>query len=132
MIQAENFVLILSKNALERCNEDNDWVRKEIAMAIEYNLNIVVLQEQGFWYPEGIPDDIKDITKYQAIEYTRQTMREQVEMLSPMLKLPQDQFASIEKISSDGKIKISGKYITLYEEKDRGANCCKKSSCSTT
>jgi len=55
----EDFVLICSKNALDRCATDGDWVRLEIARAFEQNKNIIPLMLRGFEFPEILPDDIE-------------------------------------------------------------------------
>lgn len=35
ILEAPVFMLVLSKNALDRCKNDDDWVREEILFAIE-------------------------------------------------------------------------------------------------
>lgn len=120
LIQSENYVLILSKNALDRCNEEGDWVRIEIATAIEYNLNIVVLEEEGFEYPKSLPDNIVAIKNYNVMFYSFQNLSNRLEELPSQLKLPVNEFAQMENVSLIGKPKISGKYITQYEDDYRG------------
>ena len=46
--ESRNFVLILSPGALDRCRNENDWVRAEIEHAIENEKNIVPLMMKGF------------------------------------------------------------------------------------
>lgn len=43
-----HFLIILSPSALERCNEPEDWLRREIEMAIDERRNIVPLMMEGF------------------------------------------------------------------------------------
>lgn len=122
ILQAENFVLILSLNALDRCKNNDDWVCKEIATAIEYNLNIIVLCEVGFTYPPDLPKEITNISRYQAIEYDRSTISSKLEIISTLLKYKNDQFADFG--SSEEFLKkrssFAGKYMTQYEDTDRG------------
>ena len=40
---AENFVLVLPPNALDRCVSENDWLRLEIEHAIKHKKNIIPL-----------------------------------------------------------------------------------------
>ncbi len=122
ILQAENFILILSVGALDRCNELSDWVREEVKTAIDYNLNIVVFQEEGFEYPSDLPEEISSISMYQAILYDKTTVSARLEQLPAMLKYKNDRFASFEtgKEISGRKIKFSGEYITQYEDSDRG------------
>lgn len=43
-----HFVVILTPSALERCNEPNDWLRREIELALDEKRNIVPLILEGF------------------------------------------------------------------------------------
>ena len=45
----KDFVLILSPGALDRCNDENDWVRKEIAEALRTKKNIIPVMLKGFF-----------------------------------------------------------------------------------
>lgn len=121
LIQVENFVLILSPEALDRCVAEDDWVRMEISTAIEYNLNIIVLQDEKFVYPAKLPDSIKNISKYQAVGYDSNNLSSRLESLQALLKFPKDSFSSFNSGTGFGKkISFSGKYITQYEDSDRG------------
>ncbi|HCK65669.1 MAG TPA: hypothetical protein DHW49_05340 [Anaerolineae bacterium] len=48
VISRAHFVLILSPSALERCHEPNDWLRREIETAMDYQRNIIPLMIEGF------------------------------------------------------------------------------------
>jgi hypothetical protein len=43
-----HFVVLLTPAALDRCNEPNDWLRREIETAFEKQRNIVPLMLEGF------------------------------------------------------------------------------------
>lgn len=43
-----HFVLLLTPSALERCENPNDWLRKEIETAIDYKRNIIPLMLENF------------------------------------------------------------------------------------
>ena len=64
-----DFVLVLPKNSLDRCVNENDWVRKEIAYAIQHHKNIVPIAHPDFVFPTNLPDDIKDISRINAISF---------------------------------------------------------------
>ena len=59
--EAKDFVLILSKNALDRCDSEADWVRREIAHALKMNKNIIPVMLRGFAFPTNLPEDIAPI-----------------------------------------------------------------------
>jgi TM2 domain-containing membrane protein YozV len=57
----KDFLLICSENSLDRCNNDGDWVRLEIAHALEKGKNIIPVMLRGFAFPETLPADIEPI-----------------------------------------------------------------------
>ena len=70
----KDFLLVLNPGVFDRfydpnCNPKDDWVRREIACALEDNKNIVPLFLDGFAYPkEPLPPDVKDITRKNGID----------------------------------------------------------------
>lgn len=66
----KNFILLASSNSLLRCCNANDWVRKEISLAIQKKKNIVVLfLKENFQFPESFPEEISEIKKYNGIPF---------------------------------------------------------------
>lgn len=43
-----HFIVLLTRSALDRCNEPDDWLRREIETALEIKRNIVPLTLEGF------------------------------------------------------------------------------------
>ncbi len=70
--QVRDVIIILPQNALDRCTEENDLFRKEIAHAISADKNIILIMRQGFEFPnaETLPEEIRLITKFEAIKET--------------------------------------------------------------
>lgn len=66
-----NFILILSPNSLDRCNDSEDWLTKEISTAIVSGRNIIPIIKDGFTFDSlnYLPDSIKDLPKYNALRY---------------------------------------------------------------
>ena len=60
------FLIVLTKNALDRCKDPNDWVRKEISTAIESGCKIIPVNPdyQFNGCSSFLPEDL-DITKEQ-------------------------------------------------------------------
>ena len=60
--ECRDFILILSEGALDRCVDPSavasaDWVRCELAYALEKNKNIVPIMLAGFTaFPDNLPD----------------------------------------------------------------------------
>ena len=66
VIEKSNDVLvILSPGALDRCVNEDDWVRLEIAHAFQENKNVVPILLRGFTFPDSLPEDIDKI-RYQG------------------------------------------------------------------
>lgn len=116
-----NYLLILSKGALDRCKNEDDWVRKEILCALENNLNIVVLIEEGFSYPEDLSEELLSIRMFQAIEFSEQTLSGRLELLVGMLqRAKSDEDFPIYGAKTKKHFKISDEYMSYYEDIEDG------------
>lgn len=60
-------VVVLPQNGLDRCANEGDWVRKEIAYAIKTNKNIIPVMMRNFEFPEELPYDIDDLRHFNGI-----------------------------------------------------------------
>ncbi len=66
--KCNDFLLILPPGALKRCENQNDWVRLEIAHAVKMKKNIIPVMMKGFdGFPSDLPDDIKPIQYMQGV-----------------------------------------------------------------
>lgn len=63
----KDFILVLPENALDRCDQPDDWIRREVVCAMESRRNIIPIMLDGFSWPEIIPDEMKELVNYQAI-----------------------------------------------------------------
>ena len=115
---ALNFILILSKDALLRCKNEDDWVRSEIEFAISNNMNIIILQEDSFVYPNDLPKSLQSLHLYQAVLFDDKSFAFKLELMAQSLKVP----SNSEGVNSiiNKKFKFSGVYLTQYEDFDRG------------
>lgn len=67
--KAEDFLLILPPHGLDRCSMEEDWVRQEIRCAIEQKKNIVPVMLRGFSFPEELPEDISEVSRYNGVNF---------------------------------------------------------------
>lgn len=65
--ECKDFVLVLSPDALDRCHNEEDWVRKEILYAMERKKNIVPVLLVGFQWPAPMPECLSDLQMYQGV-----------------------------------------------------------------
>ena len=66
---AKSLILILSPGALDRCRNDNDWIRNEIRTALESGVKILPLLKDGFLYDDlnNLPEDICQLQRCQGV-----------------------------------------------------------------
>lgn len=86
-------VLVLPPHALDRCVNDDDWVRQEIRHALKHKKNVIPVMLDGFSFPAVLPDDIAEITRYNGLhfsmEYFDAAINKIVEKLSAKTKKSQ-------------------------------------------
>jgi hypothetical protein len=60
--EAPVFMLVLSKNSMQRCDNEGDWVRQEITLALEQQKKIIPINpDNGFdGFPEGMPQNLQN------------------------------------------------------------------------
>ena len=71
MKSCDTFILILSKDALDRCENPDDNVRLEILAAKRYGLAIIPVMTEDFVWPEKMPAGLEDLKFYNAIPYVQ-------------------------------------------------------------
>lgn len=66
--QCDDIILILPPDALDRCVNEDDWVRREIALGLQHGKNIIPVMMEGFEYPETLPPEISDIRNMESVK----------------------------------------------------------------
>ena len=78
-------IVVLPQNGLDRCKNEGDWVRKEIAYAIKANKNIIPIMMRNFEFPSELPADINDLRNFNGLsanmEYFDATFAKLVSMI---------------------------------------------------
>lgn len=72
--ECKDFLLVLSPGTLDRCVDEEDWVRREIVMAQELNKNIVGVGLPGFIMPEEetLPVPLRSLATCQVFSWTHE------------------------------------------------------------
>lgn len=72
--ECKDFILVLSPGTLDRCVEEEDWVRREILQAQNQDKNIIGVGLPGFFMPEAesLPDPLKPMTTIQVFSWTHE------------------------------------------------------------
>lgn len=73
--ETPNFILILSKASLDRCDNKNDWLKREIMHALKTNRNIIPLLIEGFSFPSEeswalLPPEMKILNSLNGVTYS--------------------------------------------------------------
>lgn len=69
MRSCDIFILILSKNSLDRCSDPQDNVRLEIETAREENLAFIPVTSEDFEWPQKMPEGLEYVKDCNAIPY---------------------------------------------------------------
>ena len=83
--ECEDFLLVLSPNALDRCMNEGDWVRYEVERALEKEKNIVPILLRGFSFPEALPASMEPIRFKNGLEANTQLFDAFIETLREYL-----------------------------------------------
>lgn len=87
---SRNFILILPKGALDRCINEDDWVRKEIFTAIEVGCNIIPILGEDFEWPRELygemPEEIKSLEVYSGVKTSKDYLDAMIDRLISFMR----------------------------------------------
>jgi membrane-associated phospholipid phosphatase len=85
---APNFILVLTPNALDRCTDTEDWLRREIAHALRHQKHIIPLLLNNFQFPPAnqLPEDIRGIERHNGVTYSHEYFEATFDKLESFLK----------------------------------------------
>lgn len=63
----KDFILVLPEKALDRCHQQDDWIRRETVCALENHRNIIPVLLDGFSWPQEMPEGMEELRNYQAV-----------------------------------------------------------------
>lgn len=93
--QCQDFLLILPPKALDRCCQEDDWVRQEVEHALKQGKNIIPVMLRGFEWPdkETLPESLRDLSMYNGISATDHNLfNENIERLKKTFLLSRPGF----------------------------------------
>jgi formylglycine-generating enzyme required for sulfatase activity len=97
----------------DRIHNDADWVRREIREALQRNIPIVLISVENQLPPHGLPDDIKDVARSQAVmfypDYFSPAIDRLADFLVKMRVATRRQIASQSQSSAPDAKPISGR-----------------------
>ena len=66
------FVLVLTKDCLDRCKNEGDWLRREITEAIKFGRKIIPISPDGVFegWPKDLPEAIRQLSAGDGLQIT--------------------------------------------------------------
>ncbi|MFH0954274.1 MAG: DUF4384 domain-containing protein, partial [Verrucomicrobiota bacterium] len=82
-----DLVVILTPKSLERCAQEDDWLRREVSHGIRKDKNIVPVMARGFQWPApgSLPPDLADLPGFQGISHSHDLFEASMDRLATML-----------------------------------------------
>lgn len=81
-----DYILLLSKNSLDRCINDDDWVRKEIEYAKLKQKHFIILINKDFSFPENLPSNLDFLRNNNNIDYIEYEVIDDIPILMKSIK----------------------------------------------
>lgn len=83
--ECSDFLLVLSPGALDRCWDEDDWVRLEVERALAKGKNVIPILLRGFRFPDKLPESIDSLRFKNGIESNYQFFDAFIEKLLTFL-----------------------------------------------
>lgn len=88
--KSHNVVFVFSPGALDRCTDENDWVRKELRFAILHGKRIIPFSIGKMNWPANMPSDIEKVCGFNGVETTEHYFTQDIEKrLLQLLNVPE-------------------------------------------
>lgn len=100
--ECTDVIVVLPERGLDRCIDENDWVRKEIAYSIANDKNIIPVMMRNFEWPKILPEEMGDIVNYNGVSANMEYFDATFEKLLTMLR------------SVSGKSMLNRAFYLLY------------------
>lgn len=92
--ECDDMLVVLPPNALDRCINEDDWVRQELAFAIKNEKNIIPVIMRGFSFPDFIPDDINKIRFMEGVNSSSEYFDAVISRIESLLISKKSSFVS--------------------------------------
>jgi hypothetical protein len=83
---ATDVVVVLTPECLERCSDPNDWLRREVAHAIQREKNVVPVMTRGFRWPLSLPEDLAALPTFQGVPPSLEYFEASMDKLARLLQ----------------------------------------------
>jgi len=83
--ESDAVLLMVTEYTFEDIHRDKDWVRLEIRTALECEIPIVLVRENGLLPPSDLPDDVRGVSRSQGIPFYREFFDPGIDLLTEFL-----------------------------------------------
>ena len=84
--ECRDIVVVLPPNGLDRCNNEGDWLYRELEHGMKHSKNIIPVLMKNFEWPEIIPAEIAEIKNYNGIVDNKDYFDAVIDKLTTLLK----------------------------------------------
>jgi len=83
-----NFILVLTPGALDRCRNEGDWLRREIATALRTRRTIIPVSDKRFVWPKAaeLPEDIRALVDIHSTPYDHQFLDASIDKIVAIVR----------------------------------------------
>lgn len=115
--ECTDVLVVLPPHGLDRCVNSEDWVRLEIAHALEMKKNVIPIMMRNFTFPETLPKDIEALRYMSGVsasnEYFEATIERLVSKFLHSQNLNDDE--QLLKVAKEGNIPAMNAVGLRYE-----------------
>ena len=115
--EAHTFILILPKNALTRCKNEDDWVRQEILEAVRCNKVIIPVMYDGFKWPRRwgaeFPEEFHGLEHMNGVSGSQEYLPAMIDKI--ISYMPQEQIHLKNASGRNSDISMSNKGDSIIE-----------------
>lgn len=115
--ECTDVLVVLPPHGLDRCNNPEDWVRLEIARALELGKNVIPVMMRNFTFPETLPEDIDALRYMNGISASNEYFEATLEKLISKLlhSKPFNDNDQLEKSAQNGDVSAMNEIALRYE-----------------
>ena len=107
--QCTDVLLVLPPNALDRCKNEDDWVRKEIVYAMKTGKNVIPLLMPGFAWPTIMPEGMENVDKQEGVKVDSTYFNAMLQRIEELLEASPKQ----KNTEDDSQLKAGVRFLTM-------------------
>lgn len=104
--ECTDFILVLSPNALDRCKNSDDWVRREVEYALEKGKNVIPILLRGFEFPPELPESMAQLPYRNGLAANMEYYEAFLNKLETFLKCRKKAVSRLRELSGKAKLLI--------------------------